>query len=412
MEYEKLSRLFYKLESKVFNEELEKRKLSYGSYQTPFTIRAFRKGKLDSDSFTAFYVNVPVLMSLNNEVLKNSSKITGLISKLPDFVIEPYFQKLIVNEAQSNNEIEGVRSTKKELSEVLSRLDEPKSKRFKGMMKTYLHIEGIKPFQTVEDFRKLYDDLVADEIDKKNDPDGNLFRAGYVEVNDGANVTHIGLSSEDKIIRALENLINYLSSNEHPELYRYMVAHYYYEYIHPFYDGNGRTGRLLVCSYLSRYLERYSGITFSYAINKNKQKYYKALEEIPNPMNKGEMTFYLIDMLELLVDGQRDIIDDLELNLIKMEKINEFFTGSQWGSRIFESRLLRAITLMTVFKIPNATITLESMMLVTGYSRYKTDKKMNQFIKENYVELVGNRPKRYRLHDEFLNHILHTEKDT
>ncbi|WP_027086876.1 Fic family protein [Cohnella panacarvi] len=412
MEYEKLSRLFYKLDSKAYNEELEKRKQSYGSYQTPFTIRAFRKGKLDSDSFDAFYVTIPKLMNLNNEVLKNSSIITGLISKLPDFVIEPYFQKLIINEAQSNNEIEGVRSTKKELSEVLSRLDEPKSKRFKGMMKTYLHIESIKPFQTAEDFRKLYDDLVADEIDKKNAPDGTLFRTGYVEVNDGANVTHIGLSSEDKITRALEKLIDYLSSNAHPELYRYMVAHYYYEYVHPFYDGNGRTGRLFVCSYLSRYLERYSGITFSYAINKNKQKYYKALEEIPNPMNKGEMTFYLIDMLELLVDGQKDIIDDLELNLIKMKKINEFFKGPQWVSRRLESQFLKAITLITVFKIPNATITLESMMQITRYSRYKTDKMMNRFIEDNYVELVSNRPKRYRLRDEFLNQTLDLDKGT
>lgn len=292
------------------------------------------------------------------------------------------------------------------LSEVLSRLDEPKSKRFKGMMKTYLHIDKIEPFQNVEDFRKLYDDLVADEIDKKNAPDGDLFRTGYVEVNGGANVTHIGLSSENKIIRALEDLINYLNSNDHPELYRYMVAHYYYEYVHPFYDGNGRTGRLLVCSYLSRYLERYSGITFSYSINKNKQKYYKALEEIPHPINKGEMTFYLIDMLELLVDGQKDIIDDLELNLIKMRKINEFFKGSQWASRRLESQYLKTITLMTVFKFPNATITLESMMQITRDSRYKTDKMMNKFIEENYVELVSTRPKRYRLHDEFLNQTL------
>ena len=52
-------------------------------------------------------------MKLNNEVLLNSSKISSLISQLPEFAVKPYFDKLIINEAQSNNEIEGIRSTKR-----------------------------------------------------------------------------------------------------------------------------------------------------------------------------------------------------------------------------------------------------------------------------------------------------------
>lgn len=105
-------------------------------------------------------------------MLLNSSKISSLIGKLPNFVIEPYFHKLIINEAQSNNEIEGIRSTKKELKEVLSGLmrSENKNKRFKGLMKTYLSINHIKPFTEIADFRKLYDDLVSDEISKEDAP--------------------------------------------------------------------------------------------------------------------------------------------------------------------------------------------------------------------------------------------------
>lgn len=38
-------------------------------------------------------------MKLNNEVLMNSSKIKSLINSLPEFVIKPYFNKLIINEA-------------------------------------------------------------------------------------------------------------------------------------------------------------------------------------------------------------------------------------------------------------------------------------------------------------------------
>ena len=43
-------------------------------------------------------------------------------------------------------------------------------------MKTYKHIDQIESFEKVEDFRTLYDNLVADEIKKEDVPDGKLFR--------------------------------------------------------------------------------------------------------------------------------------------------------------------------------------------------------------------------------------------
>ncbi|WP_058306245.1 Fic family protein [Gracilibacillus massiliensis] len=408
MEYEKLTKIFYKEGNEFYKNEIDKRKKSYGSYLIPLHIRGFRKEQKINESYQLFYVNTHQLMSLNNQVLINSSKISSLISKLPNFVVEPYFHKLIVNEAQSNNEIEGIRSTKKELKEVLDdvvRL-EKKRKRFKGLMKTYLFIDKIEPFTAISDFRMLYDDLVSDEIDKNDEPDGELFRKGYVEINDGTKTTHIGISTEVKIIESLHALINYLDDEQHLELYRYMVAHYYYEYIHPFYDGNGRTGRLLVCSYLSRYLERYSAITFSYAINKNKSKYYKALEEIPFPLNKGEMTFYLIDMLELLSSGQEGIIEDLEINLSKMERIKESFKSGMWNERKEEAELMEILTHLSVFVHDDANFPVTKLMEISNQSRYKINQIMSNLEDKGYVKVVKQRPKEYKITDEFLESIL------
>jgi len=406
--YEKLTKIFYKRGEEYYNKEIDKRKNSYGSYLTPLTIRGFRKGQIINESFQLFYVNTHKLMSLNNQVLINSSKISSLISKLPKFVIEPYFHKLIVNEAQSNNEIEGIRSTKKELKEVLDDLvkSDKKRKRFKGLMKTYLFIDKIKPFTEISDFRKLYDDLVSDEIDKDDEPDGELFRKGYVEVNDGTKTTHIGVSSEVKIIESLNALINYLDDERHSELYRYMVAHYNYEYIHPFYDGNGRTGRLLVCSYLSRYLERYSAITFSYAVNRNKSKYYKALEEIPSPLNKGDMTFYLVDMLELLSAGQEGIIEDLEVNLSKTKRIEQSFKSEPWHERKEEAELLRIMTYLSVFIDDEVNFPVIKLMEISKKSRYKINQIMSHLENERYVKVVKQRPKEYKVTDDFLENIL------
>ena len=408
MSYEKLSKLYYKLDNTSYENELDKRKNSYGSYLTSLKIRGFKRGNVTSDSFELFYVNTNELMNLNNEVLLNSSKITQLIGKLPNFVLTHYFNKLIINEAQSNNEIEGIHSTKRELKDALSEVGQkkPRNKRFVGLMKTYKYIDQIEPFEKVQDFRKLYDNLVADEIKKEDIPDGEFFRKEDVEVNDGIMTTHIGLRSEERIIESLRELINYLNDESHPELYRYMVGHYYYEYIHPFYDGNGRTGRLVAASYLSRYLEKYSAITFSYAVNKNKLKYYKALEEIAPPLNKGEMTFYLISTLELLSSGQRGIIEDLEISLMKLERIKEYFSKGKWKDYKLEAALLEAMISINVFVEDSLTLEARDLMKLANKSRYMIDKSMEHLIKAGYVEKVKRRPMTYKVYDECLERIL------
>ena len=408
MKYEKLSKLFYKLDASSYHDELQKRKDGYGSYLTSLMIRGFRKEQHTKQSFELFYVNTHDLMNLNNEVLLNSSKISSLISMLPDFVVKPYFNKLIINEAKSNNEIEGISSTKKELQEALRALEksEPKHKRFQGLMKTYRYIDQINAFEDVQDFRTLYDDLVADEITTEDIPDGDLFRNGYVEINDGSVTTHISMSSETKIIEALGALITYLQNESHPALYRYMVAHYYYEYIHPSYDGNGRTGRLIVGSYLSRYLEKYSAITFSYAVNRDKSKYYKALEEIASPLNQGDMTFYLINMLELLSIGQKGIIEDLEINLMKLERIKQYMKHNKWQSLKNESELLYIIISINTFVKDDVILSVQDLMELSHKSRHLVNKVMDYLMQQGYVELVSKKPKAYKICDECLENIL------
>lgn len=409
MQYVKLSKYFYIHGAAMHQEEYEKRFLNYASYRTGLMIHPFRKGKTEKQEEELFFVHIPELMALHEQVLINSLKIRQAVNELPFFAVEPYFHKLIVNEAQSNNEIEGVRSTKGELSNVLEHVQDTKNtskKPFLGMMKTYQYIDQLEPFTKIQDFRRLYDTLVADEVAKKKEPDGEYFRKTGVSITDGSKITHRGVEPEAKIISNLTDLIHFLQAETIPDLYKYFIAHYYYEYIHPFYDGNGRTGRLFVGSYIARKLERYSAITLSYAINNDKQKYYKALELIADPFNKGDMTFYLMDMLKLLSAGQQELLEDLLIILAKSKRIEAFIEQLDWIEDGEYKRLLHIMLDIEALATSRPPLTNAQLMEILNISSHRLNKFMADLENRGIVELVRKRPKTYQIQEAFLQEIL------
>jgi Fic family protein len=346
-------------------------------------------------------------MKLNEEIWENSIKIRLMVNKMPDIALMPFFYKLLINELQSTNEIEGVHSTKKELSEKLSMLETKKTridKRFMGFIKTYQYIDEIKPFTKVEDFREMYDLVVADEVDKKDYPDGELFRKGTVNITDGVKQTHVGVYPESKIREDLNNLIQFLNTSYVPDLYKLMIAHYYYEYIHPFYDGNGRTGRLLVCSYVARKLEQFTAVTLSYSINQDKLKYYKALQELSIPNNKGEATFFCQTMLEILRNGQNYLIDDLSLGLNKTEKINQHMNMLDYDKK--EKEILQALLQIDIFGSSDGGVTNTELGRNLQISRAKVDRTLEDFEKQGIVKKIKSRPVTYQVEEDYVDQVL------
>lgn len=407
-EYTKLTKYFYVHGAAKHQHEYEQRFSSYAAYRTSLTIHPFRKGKVEKEEVELFFVHVPKLMALHEQVLTNSVFIRQAMDELPKFVVEPYFQKLIVNEAQSTNEIEGVRSTKEELTNVLEHLHDTKNtshKRFLGLMKTYRYIDQLEPFTNVQQFRKLYDELVADEVAKKKAPDGEYFRKTGVTITDGSKITHRGVEPEAQIIEKLTDLVHFLQKDTVPDLYKYFIAHYYYEYIHPFYDGNGRTGRLLVGSYVARKLERYSAITLSYAMNNDKAKYYKALEMIADPFNKGDLTFYLIDMLELLIAGQQELLEDLSVVLAKSKRITSFMDTLATISDRDAKNLLYVMLVTSALTTNMPPLSNKQLGDILNLTPHRLMKCFTELEVKQMVKLLKKRPKTYEIDEAFMQRI-------
>jgi Fic family protein len=108
--------------------------------------------------------------------------------------------------------------------------------------------------------------------------------------------------SLDEIVSLMNNLEIFINNNEILNIdpvVKMAIIHHQFESIHPFYDGNGRTGRMINILYLVKegllklpilYLSRY--------INQNKASYYKLLQQTRNTGQWEEWIMYMLDAVE------------------------------------------------------------------------------------------------------------------
>lgn len=127
-------------------------------------------------------------------------------------------------------------------------------------------------------------------------------------------ILHTPPQSEAEILDYLSNLEKYINQdNEYDPLINMGLIHYQFETIHPFYDGNGRTGRILnvlflvmmnKLSYPVLYLSRY--------IMQNKDEYYTLLRECNNnEENIRIFVRYMLKAIEATSDFTIRFIDEI-----------------------------------------------------------------------------------------------------
>jgi Fic family protein len=106
----------------------------------------------------------------------------------------------------------------------------------------------------------------------------------------------------DEIIRLMANLEQYINDSAIQDcdpLIKMAVIHFHFESIHPFYDGNGRTGRIINILYLiMQKLQSLPVLYLSNYIIKNKQDYYRLLQEVREKDSWEEWLLFMIKGVE------------------------------------------------------------------------------------------------------------------
>ncbi len=394
-DYQTLEKLFYKKYD--INEELKKRLENPCAYVTDLEINPITKGKRNSSEvFRLFYLSFPEFQILQEKIFMKSKEITILSEKIPNIGKYSCINEIMVNEIIKTNGIEGVRTTKKD---IYNSLNSKKNTRLSGIINKYLKIiEGkIDKINSSEDIRKIYDEIFKEDIleNPENQLDGKFFRKEGIHITDGFKNIHTGDPSEELILSHMESLIEFMNKKDIPALIKVSIVHYYFEYIHPFYDGNGRFGRVLFSNYLAKKIDIYTGLSLSYTIFADKEGYSKLFSETSNSRNCGEVTFFIKGMLEFILKGQDSILIMLKDKILKLEHAKSYLENIKLKE--VEKDILFFYIQNYVFSDDFTLLDSNILKYLEIASRVTLNKYLNSLKIKGYIEKISHTPSKHIL---------------
>lgn len=198
-----------------------------------------------------------------------------------------------------------------------------------------------------------------------------------------------------ELLSDLELFLNNTNINI-PHLIRIAIAHYQFETIHPFLDGNGRIGRLLISLYLvhSKVLQK-PLLYLSDFFEKNKTLYYDNLTFVRTKNDMSQWIKYFLEgvsqtaensaqTLKKIIELKTDLEKNKLLSLGKRTKTANEFLYFLFHNPVITSTALQKemkITAKTANSLIDAFIGLNILKERTGYSRNRI------FVFSKYVEL-------------------------
>ena len=250
---------------------------------------------------------------------KSLAELKGTAKTIPNENI--LIDSLTLQEAKDSSEIENIVTTHDDLYKE-NILIESKSDAAKEV---YNYARGLRlGFQIVRKQKLLLNKHIL-TIQKELLENNAGFRtqAGTKLINSQGKVVYTPPQHPDDILNLMANLEKYINDDSFSDvdnLVKMAVIHYQFESIHPFYDGNGRTGRIINILYLVQkglldipilYLSRY--------ITQNKASYYKVLQEVRIKNDWESLILYLLKGVEITALQTIDMIIAIR-NVMKVYK--------------------------------------------------------------------------------------------
>ena len=274
------------------------------------------------------------------------AELKGVAKTMPNQNI--LINAIMINEAKTSSNIENIVTTHDEI--------------YKAMVKTS---DASPAAKEVADYRaaiwegyalikekELINTNIIVKIQEKLEHNQAGIRStpGTVIKNDTTGeIIYIPPQEKDEILKYMKNLEEYINNDDDmvDPLIKLAMIHYQFESIHPFYDGNGRTGRILNILYLILkdlidapilYLSKY--------IIRNKLQYYKLFQETRESGDFEDWIIYILVGIEEMAEETIITINKIRDEILTMKhELRE-------KTKIYSKELLEALFVEFYTKIP------------------------------------------------------------
>ena len=204
--------------------------------------------------------------------------------------------------------------------------------------------------------------------------EAGCFRAAGAGVYAGGQLIHAGTPAQ-YVPEVMEQLFRWLNESKVHPLVKSCVFHYEFEFIHPFSDGNGRTGRLWHSLILQNWKPFFAWLPIETLIQRRQEGYYHTLNECNA---QGSSTAFISFMLGIIRDALREI-----------PTISDSYVGDGVGDNVGENRLAHEALCLSLLR-ENPGMSARQLALQLKVTPRQVERILAKLKKEGKLERIGS----------------------
>lgn len=262
------------------------------------------------------------------EANKSLATLESISSRIPD--MDLFVSMYVRKEALMSSQIEGTQAT---LEDVLDPMIEENTNKNVADVVNYIKATefAINRLQSLPLCNRLIKEthaVLMENVRGQEKSPGEFRHSQNWIGGQGStlnNARYIPPCPED-MVTSMSDLEKYMNSEDELDLLiRAALIHYQFETIHPFLDGNGRVGRLLITLFLmEKKVLTTPALYISYFLKRNRIEYYDRMTEV---RNKGNYEQWILFFLTAILESSQDAIETIDKFTVLREKNVDIING-------------------------------------------------------------------------------------